>query len=96
MYLNFPGTIPESDFVAEGKGRLLGPDLHGAYLVATGSEYVWESVVMSDGVDSLAVKGTRVTVRPVGPSELLASERRVTHDGFGQPWLELVPTVGVS
>lgn len=83
MYLNFPGTIPERDFVAEGKGRLLGPDLHGAYSVAV-------------AVDFMADDGTRVTVRPVGPSELLASERRVTHDGFGQPWLELVPAVGVS
>lgn len=72
MKLNFSSPLAESEIV----GRLLGPDLHDGYSVAT-------------AVEPLAENGCVVTVRPVNPSELATSEGRVSVDSWGQPWLAL-------
>lgn len=74
MKLNFPGQMRLNDII----GRLLGPDVHNAYVVAYDAEYLPET------------DKTQVKCRPVGPGELQSPN--VVVDKWGQPWLQTVLT----
>lgn len=67
--LNFPGHIPRCDIY----GRLLGPDMHGGYVVAV--DATWDA----------DTDKTKVLCRPAAPQELRGGN--IVSDQWGQPWL---------
>ncbi|GAA4849495.1 hypothetical protein ACFQ34_33805 [Pseudonocardia benzenivorans] len=66
MTLTYPG-----DVVAAAVGRVMGPDLAGGFVVATGAEY------------DPATDKTRVSFRPLLPAE----REHVVADEHDVPWL---------
>ncbi|MBN9108606.1 MAG: hypothetical protein J0I34_07465 [Pseudonocardia sp.] len=66
MNLTYPGDVRHV-----AVGRVMGPDLHGGFVVATAAEY-------DPGTDK-----TRVAFRPLQPAE----REHVVEDTDGAPWL---------
>jgi len=66
MNLTYPGDVRNV-----AVGRVMGPDLHGGFVVATAAEY------------APASDKTRVAFRPMLPAE----REHVVEDTDGAPWL---------
>lgn len=66
MFLNYPGDVVEG-----AVGRMMGPDLYGAWYEVVSATYDADT------------GRTRAQFRPIGPDD----QRSVEGDAFGLPWI---------